>query len=102
ERAGEVRQRAARHDRDLAGSPPDVLEPDVDGVAVAERAGCGRKLGVTEALRPVRLWRRLDRPDEGPFVTERHLEVRPSRELEHGPRVALHLARVDGGTGDSV
>src|SRR4029079_7027749 len=63
ERAGEVRQRAARHERDLAGPGPDVLDPHVDGVAVAERAFGRRELGVAEALRSMRFGRRLARPD---------------------------------------
>ena len=64
DREGEIRERAERHERDLARPPARLVEDDVDGVTVRDRRGRRRQHRVTQALRPVRLGGRLERPDE--------------------------------------
>ena len=67
--------------------------------------GRRRELGVAEALRAVRLGRRLERPDERDLAPERDLDVGPAGQLEDRPRVDRDLPRVDvarhAGRGDS-
>ena len=53
-------------------------------VAVRQRPRRRRQLGVTEALRPVRLGRRLERADERRLAPDRDLDVGPAGELEDG------------------
>ena len=48
-----------------------------------------------EALRSVRLRRRLERSDQRHLATEGDLDVRPPGELQHGPGVDRDLASVD-------
>ena len=72
-----------------------LVEDDVDAVAVRQRLRGRRQLGVTEALRTVRLGRRLERPDERRFAADRDLDVGPARELEDGARVDRDLPRID-------
>ncbi len=59
-----------------------------------------------EALRPVRLGRRLERADERRLAPERDLDVGPAGELEDRPRVDRDLRRVDvarhAGRGDEL
>ena len=48
------------------------------------------------------LRRDLERADERPVGAQRHLDVGPAAELQHGARVALHVVEVDvaGHAGD--
>ena len=75
------------------GRARGLVEDDVDGVAVGQRPRRRRQLGVAEALRPVRLGRRLERPDERDLAPERDLDVGPPGELEDRPRVDRRPAR---------
>ena len=106
DREREVRQRPERDQRDLAGPAAGLVEDQVDGMAVAERAAGRRQLGVAQPLRPVRLGRRLERSDERDLAAHRDLDVGAAGELEHGPRVDPDLAGVDvardAGHGDEV
>ena len=64
-------------------------------MAVGQRPRRRRQLGVAEALRAVRLGRRLERADERDLAPERDLDVGPAGELEDGPGVDRDLAGVD-------
>ncbi len=66
----------------------------------------GGQLGVAEALRPVRLRRRLERPDERGLAAHRDLDVGATGELQDRPRVDADLLGIDvardAGHGDQL
>ena len=88
------------------GTPPRLLEDEVDGVAVGQGGARRRQLGVAEALRSVRLLGRLERADERDLAPERDLDVGATGELEDRPGVDADLAGVDvarhAGRGDDL
>ena len=58
-------------------------------VAVGQGGGRRRQLGVAEALRPVRLLGRLERPDERRLAPHRDLDVGPARRARGSARVLI-------------
>ena len=95
ERDGEVRERAERHERDLA-RPARAVSTMTSAPCRSETGRRRRRqLRVAEPVRPVRLGRRLEGADERLLAPERHLDVVAARQLQHGPRVLVDLARID-------
>ena len=91
----QVGHRPERDQGDLAGSLARGAGDDVRRVALAEGSSRRRQLGVSEALRSVRLGRDLERADERDRAPERDLDVRPAGQLEDGQRVGGDLVRLD-------
>ena len=85
DRDREVRQRPERDQRDLAGTSSRLVDDDVDPVALRQRPRRRRQLGVAEALRSVRLGRRLERADQRHLAPERDLDVGPARRAPGPP-----------------
>ena len=71
-------------------------------MAVAERAGRRRQLGVAQAARPMGFGRRFERPDERHLLPQGDLDVASPGELEDGAGVLGNLAGRDvaGDAGD--
>ena len=71
-------------------------------MTLRQRPASDRQLGVTEALRAVRLGRCLEGSDERDLAAEGHFDAVGPGQLEDGERVRRDLARVDvaGRAGD--
>ena len=95
DRDREVRERAERHEGQLAGPAPSLVDQQVHGVAFGQRRRGRRQLRVAEAARPVRLGRRLEPADERHLATERDLDVAAAGQLEDRQGVGRDLSRVD-------
>ena len=95
DRDRDVRQRAQRDERDLAGPAAGLRDDEVGRRAASTGPPGRRQLRVADAVRAVRLRRRRERPRERLLAPQRDLDVGAARQLEHGPRVLRDLRAID-------